>query len=34
MKTKINDAELDDGRRIQEAERRSPTTRGVATSDI
>jgi len=33
-KTKTNDAGLGDGGRIQEAEGRSPTTRGVATSDI
>jgi len=35
-KIKTNDAELDDGGSIglQEAERRSPTTRRVATSNI
>jgi len=33
-KTKTNDAGLVDGGRVQKAERRCPTTRGVATSDI
>jgi len=33
-KAKTNDAELDDGGRLKKTERRSSTTRGVATSDI
>jgi len=33
-KTKTNDAGWDDDGRIQEAERRSPTTSRVVTSDI
>ena len=33
-KTKTDDAGLDDDKRLQEAERRGPTKRGVATSDI
>ena len=32
--TKTDDAGLDDDKRLQETERRGPTTRGVATSDI
>ena len=33
-KTKTDDAGLDDDKRLQEIERRGPTTREVATSDI
>ena len=33
-KTKADDAGLDDDKRLQETERRGPTTREVATSDI
>jgi len=33
-KTKTNESGLDDGGKIQEAERRRPTMRRVATSDI
>ena len=33
-KTTTDDVGLDDDKRLQKAERRGPTTRGVATSDI
>ena len=33
-KTKTDDAGLDDDKRLEEAEGRGPTMRGVATSDI